>query len=215
MKDQTFEQGAPFLDGHRPELLLRAAHDAWVDPEELWMLTLAHAKTRLKGGQALREKRVLENLDVALHRGSGHAAVAAQTGNVDDLAVAESGHGQEPHEAGKVSHVGLGLNLLADVKVDVALEHRPPLRACPRGNHERQCAFLERACDLEVIAHLVRGEGIHRLAQRSAGEQVGSCGPELPGARAKEGEPEPSRLDEAVDFVQNRGDALDLVDHHE
>lgn len=49
----------------------------------------------------------------------------------------------------------------------------------------------------------------------TAAEQVHAAAPELPRARAGEQEVQRAGLDEPVDLVQELGQALHLVDHHE
>ena len=55
---------------------------------------------------------------------------------------------------------------------------------------------------------------MHRLVQRPTGEQVDAGRLELSRARSEQGEAEAPILDMAVHFVQEIGQALDLVDDH-
>ena len=176
------------------------------------MTPLPHPQTGLERRKAKGEQGVFEDLEVALDRGARDAAVPRDAGNVHHLPVEERRDGEEPDEPREVAHERLGLDLLAHVELDVALEHGPPIV----GRHDQgQRTETQGAPDIEVPAHLVRRERVHRLAQGSPGEQVRAGRAELPCAGAEKGEADLPGLDEPVHLVEERRHALDLVEDHE
>ena len=117
---------------------------------------------------------------------------------------------EKTRESGKIPHQRLGPNLLPEVKLDVALKH---FVALVGGPHEGNRPPLECGVQVEVVAEFGGRERIHGPAQRPAREQVDPCRLQLARTRAEQCELELSLLDESVHFVQQIGQALDLVDH--
>jgi len=70
----------------------------------------------------------------------------------------------------------------------------------------------QHSLQLEVIPELFGNEREHRVPQSASRQQIGALGLELARARAQKDEPQPFLLDEAVRFVQERWNSLDLVD---
>ena len=139
------------------------------------------------------------------------AAVARDAGDVDDLAVVEGCDRQEARESRKVPDKPLGPDLLAEVKPDIALEHGSPIVGDP---DQGDGSHIEGGIEVKIVAELGRGQGMHGLVQCPAGEQVDAGRLELPRARSEQREIEPAILDVPVHFVEEIGQALNLVDHH-
>ncbi len=124
------------------------------------MAALAYPEPRLEGGDADVEQRVLENVQIALHRGARDAAVACDAGSVDDLAVVEGGDRQEPRKSREVSDQPFGPDLLAQVEPDIALQYRAPLARDP---DQRDGSRVEGGIEIEIVAKLRRGQGMRGL----------------------------------------------------
>ena len=118
---------------------------------------------------------------------------------------------QEPRKSREVSGRPLGPDLLAQVEPYVALEYRAPLARDP---DQRDGSYVEGSIEIEVVAKLGRGQGMHGLVQRSASEQVDADCLELSRTRSEQGEVETPILNAPVHFVEEDGKALDPVDYH-
>ena len=207
----ALQQRAALLGGDGAELALDGAHHSRVGPVQLGSAPLPDPQARRDGRQRRGEQRVGEDLEVAVDGGAGDPGVAGERRRVHGLGVHQRRHRQEPHEAPEVAHGGFGPDLLPQVQLRVALEGGAPVRGGP---HERDGAEAQCLVEVEVAAEFGRREGVHGLAQRPAGEQVGAGGLQLAGAGAQQGEAHAALGDLAVNLVEDAGDALHLVDHH-
>ena len=209
VQDPSFEQRAPLLRRHGAVLPLRRPNQPRVDPVELRVTALANPQLRLVRRQPVRQQRVFQDVQVALHGGSGHAAVAREPRDVDGGAMAESGDRQEAGEAGQIPHQRFGADLLAQVELHVALQRGAPVLRRP---DERDRPGPKRRLEIEVAAQFRGRQRVHRPAQRPPGQQIHAGRLQLARARPQEREAEPALLDEPVNLVQQVRQALDLVD---
>jgi len=85
------------------------------------------------------------------------------------------------------------------------------LAAVGRRPDDGKGAVPERLVEVEVLPQLLRQKRVEMAARGAPGEQIGPCGLELAGARSTEDEAKPPILDVAMDLVEQRREALDLV----
>ena len=157
------------------------------------------------------EQRVLQDVEVALHRGAGDSRVAGDSGDVDDLPVEQGGNGQKTDESGQVANQGLGADFLTQIELNVCFED---LARCLVRPDQRDRPVAQHQVEIEGGAELGGGERKHVLPQRPPGQQVHPRRLELARAGAEQGETQAPRLDEPMDFVQQRRQPLDLVHDH-
>ena len=175
----ALEQRPAFLRAQVAELLLHRPNDAWIDPVELRQLAFAHAQLGLERRQSGGEQRVVENVEVALHRGASDAAVAGDAGDVHDLRVQHGRHGEEAHESRQIPHQPFGADLFAQVELRVGVEDRRGFLARP---HQRQRAVAQHALQIELRAELGGRKREHRSLEGPPRQQVDARRPQLAGA---------------------------------
>ena len=123
----------------------------------------------------------------------------------------EGGDGQEAGEAGQVAHQALGLDLFAQVHPGIRFQGLVASLGRPDDGQE---AVAHGLVEVEGGAQLGGDEGVHGPVQGATGEQIDPRLPQLPGARPAQHEALPALLDEAMDLVEQAGQALHLVQHH-
>ena len=76
-----------------------------------------HARSRaaLPGFESESDERVLEDLEVLLHRPDGELSIPADRREVDEVAALRSHHVQEARESSEVAHERFRMNLLLEV----------------------------------------------------------------------------------------------------
>ena len=156
------------------------------------------------------EERVLQDAEVFLHRAAGDLRIPRDLGEIELLPVAERGDLEEPTERRQVPRRALGRDFLAEVDADVVPQ---VLLRLVREPEPRQESDVQRAVEREALAELGRRERMQMQLAGAPAEQVHAPATQLAGARAREQEPEPPLLDEAVDLVEQPGRLLDFVDH--
>ena len=117
----------------------------------------------------------------------------------------------ESGRSGEVSHERLALDFLAQVQLHVGAQRFLRLGG---GQHQRQRADPKRALQVELGAELLWGEREHLPPQCASPKQVDTGGAELACAGAEQREAQPALLNEAVDLVEQPGQALYLIDDH-
>ncbi len=122
----------------------------------------------------------------------------------------QAGDREKSREPRQVAHQRLALDLLAQVELDVSTQG---LVRRIGGEYQGERADLQGPLEIEVLTQLLGGQGEHLSPQGATPEQIDSGGAELASARPEQREAQPALLDEAVDLVQQAGQALDLVDH--
>ena len=81
------------------------------------------------------------------------------------------GNRKEAGESREVSDQPLGPDFLAEIQSDVAFKNWAPFVGNPvQGGSSRQGGI-----EVKVAAEFGRGQGMHRLVQRLAGEEVDPC----------------------------------------
>lgn len=164
--------------------------------------------------QSVADERVLQHLVVLLDGSGGEAGVAPDRRVVDEATVLGGHHVQEAREAPEVAHQRLGLDLLAKVRLGITREHFAGFGLaadCGR----RQAAVAEGALELETLPQLLARQRVEAARRNPACEQVGAAAAQLASARASEQEAHPAmRFDQPMHLVQQRRDALHLVDEH-
>ena len=207
-RDETFEERPALCGVHVPESLACGSRQPGIDPVELRVPALAHAQARLESLQPERKKRVFEDAEVPVDRRSRHAAIPGQTRDVHRLTMGERRHRQEPREPRQVARERLRLDLLLQIGLDVGAKR---CVAVLRGPDDGKASVGENGLEVEIPAELRRKEREHGLFQGAAGEEVRPGPTQLSGARAGQDEFHPAVLDVALHFVEEGGQALDLV----
>lgn len=210
-ENPTLQQVPTFFHRHRSELSLHRPCESGVDPVELRMAALAHPQSPLERAQAKGQQGVFEDVEVTEHRRARHAGIARQRRRIDDLCVEQAGHGEEARESRKVAHQCFGLDLLAQVDAYIGAQALLGIGGRP---DQRNRAEAQSALEVEVGSQLRRRQRKERPPRRPAGEQVAAGRFQFPGARAQQGEPQPSLLDEPAHRVQQRRQPLHLVGDH-
>ena len=160
--------------------------------------------------QPISDQRVLEDLVVLLDGPGRERSVASDRRGVDDPPVLRRDHVEEPGEAPQIPHHGLGLHLLPQVRLGVARQQLPGI-SLGAGDDGGKAAVAQRALEVEPLALLGQGQRVKAARGGPAGEEIGRAPPELARARAREQEADPVCLDQAVDLLEQRRHALDLV----
>jgi hypothetical protein len=119
------------------------------------------------------------------------------------------GDREEAREAREVPHERLGLDLLCEVELRIGFQS---IFSVGSGVDDRQRAPAQHFREIEGGAELRRHERMQEAAHRAPRQQVRARHLQLPGTRSAEGEAELAALDRAMDFVQEIGQPLDLVD---
>ena len=125
MQHSSFDERPALLGRDRTIEPLRRPNQSGVDPVELGVSSLPHAQFRFERQQPIRKQGVLQDLQVALHRRSGDAAITRQPRDIHGGAVAEGGNRQKTSETGQVPDQRLRTDLLAQIELYVAFERRP------------------------------------------------------------------------------------------
>jgi hypothetical protein len=154
--------------------------------------------------------RIYEDLIVLLHGFRVDTAVARDVGVAREIAVGITHGLEEAREGGDVAGEPLIDDFLLEVVHDIGLQRA----FVPRGQVVRRHeAPVENLQEIEVLD--LRGDQrVHLVPPGAPAQEVGAAPLELAGARAAEDEAQPPVLDEPVDFVQELGDLLDLIQDH-
>ncbi len=127
--------------------------------------------TGAPGLETKADQRVFENLVVLLNRPGGEGGVAPDRREVDGAAALGCRHVQEPADPPQVAHEGLGLDLLAKIRLRVAFEKIARV-GVGSGDDGGQAAEPQGALQVEGIALLRHGERVQSSGGSPPGQQV-------------------------------------------
>ena len=162
-------------------------------------------------GQPGGDQGVDQDLEVVLHRGPTHRGVAGDGCDIGYLPVLPSRDLQETAEAAHASRQRLGPDLFLQIRLRIGGQVRGRVVA---GDRKRQGAVAERIVEVHLKRPFGGYQRVEVFDHRPPCKQVGAAASQLASARSGQDEPEPSCLDQAMDLVEQLGDALDLIDHH-
>lgn len=199
--------GRPAFDG-LPALQLSG--EARVEEVELRRLDSLTGLAFAPDGHFAREKGVFENLEVFLNRAARDLRVHGDRLVVDLLPARKGGDFEKAAEGGQISRRALLHDFLLEIERDVA---RKILLGCVREPDAGQKASVESLVEVESVAEFGGGEGVDVSDACSAAEEIDPALAQLSGAGACEQKPQSLGLDEAVDFIEKRGEFLDFVDY--
>ena len=173
------------------------------------MPALLDAKPGLEAGQQPGEVGVRQDVQVAGNRGPRHTRVPREAGDVDHLPVEKRGDRQETREARQVANQRLRLDLLLQIELGVGLQALAGILRLP---DDGKAALAQHPAEVEVAPEFLGEERKHQAPHaRPASRFVPAC-LQLARARSQQHEAQAPLLDEAVHFVQQRRQPLDLVD---
>lgn len=117
--------------------------------------------------------------------------------------------GEESHERRQVPHDGLAADFLLQIELHVALKGGLPIGGLP---DQRNATVRQNGVEREIGPELGGHEREQRLQDGASCQEVGPGGLQAPRARSEKDEPVALALDGPMDFIQERRQALDLVD---
>ena len=154
---------------------------------------------------------IFEDLEIVVHRGSGHRGVARDRRQVGHLPVLARGDFEEAAEAADAPRERLGANLLLQIGLGVSKEISHGVGS---GHGERHAAVYEEIIYRPLELQFCQDEREHVLHHGASRQQVAAAALELTRARAREHEAQVPPLDQAMNLVQQVRHLLHLVDHH-
>ena len=164
---------------------------------------------RFESRQEPGQMRVGKDAEIALNGRTGHARIPREPRHGKHLAMKNRRHREKPGEAGKIADERLGLDLFLEIHLPIGLEGLAPVGCGP---DHREAPVAEHLGEIKIGPQLPRQERKHLPVERPAGEEIRAGLLQLAGTRPEEDKPHLSVLDEAVHFIEQPRNPLDLID---